>query len=383
MATKRLSVTEARNLARVHVLNSIKGTTDTPTKIYYKGISFEESIIKGGATLEILSNDIEKSLNNITNYFNSPSIKRINESTSFKLTRSGKDFFKSVNDAIIVDLNSLTIDVIPKISRVPILTVLIYSKKYSASLQKYLDDPNPLSIQIEKDLNLALNHLFNSKVYSKLTEPFKQVLEDLNGRSVHTGTRNSIRNVQFRENRVEVSSLNSIIADVTIFQPRKTRYISVKYSGGRGKRFFILSTSALTGYFFDSSEDPYTRSSISQYFGFDGQIISKITNNLENRSTQADVTSNLEKLISDSLGKDIYLYHWTRLKGPELEYFSPAGSDVKINNVQYIYNEAQSNGLVRIVADSVSINNKIYKAEFEFRFKSNRMDLNVFLQSKT
>jgi hypothetical protein len=383
MATKRLSVTEVRNLARSHVLNSIKGTTDTPTRVYYKGISAEGYISKGGATLEILSNDLEKTFNNILNYFNNPDIKQINDNTSFKLSRSGKDFFKSTNDALIVDLNSLTIDVIPKISRVPILTVLLYSKKYSTSLQKYLDDPNPLSIQIEKDLNLALNHLFNSKVYSKLTEPFKDVFEDLNGKSIHTGLRNNNRNVQFRNNQLEVSSLNSLIADVTVIQPRKTRYISVKYSSGRGKRFFLLSTSALAEYFFDNSDDHYIRTSISQYFGFDGRIISILTNNLENRSTQANVNSNLEKLISDSLGKDIYLYHWTRLKGPELEYFSSAGSDVKINNVQYIYNEAQTNGLVRIVADSVSINNKIYKAEFEFRFKSNRMDLNVFLQSKT
>jgi len=375
MATKQLSITEARNLARNYVLDSIKGTPDTPTKVYYKGITVECALIKGGATLEILSQNRDQTFKRISEYLNRPEILKVSDRYSFTAVKSSSDFYKSFTDALIVDI-------VPKLSRVPILTVLLYSRKYNASLQKYLDDPNPLSKQIEKDLSLAFNHLFESKVFSKLTEPFRDVLSELSGKSFHTGARNTTRNVEFNGNEIELSDLNSVIADVTLVQPRKTSYISVKYSSGRGKRFFILSTSALSKYFYNNSDDHTIRSSVSEYFGLDGKIISEITNNLENRSLPKLVLPNLEGLISKSIGKDIYLYHWTRLKGPELYYFDRNGASVSISDATPLYNEAKSSGLVRIVADNVSINNKIYKAEFEFRFKANSVDLNIFLQSR-
>jgi len=379
MATKKLSVTEARNLARVSVLDAIKGTNDTPTKIYYKGITVESLIPKGGATLEILSQDRERTLTRIIDYFKNPRVSVVDDNHYFVAVRSSDTFYKSITDAVIINI-------IPTISRIPILTVLLYSRKYNQSLQKYLDDPNPLSNQIEKDLDLALNHLFDSKVYSKLTEPFKSILnESPSGRSTHTGYRNEKRNVTFN-GKISLSSLNTTISDVQFTSSGRSYYVSVKYSSGRGKRFFILSTTALSKYFYGPSENIEDRTSILEYFGLDGQKVYSF-NGLKNNSTiktvnvSNDVLDNLNDLIANSLGKDIYLYHWTRLKGPNLDYFDKSGPDVNILGIpDYRYDDSQR--LARIVADSVSINNRIYKAEFEFKFKTNDMEFNIFLTSK-
>jgi hypothetical protein len=181
------------------------------------------------------------------------------------------------------------------------------------------------------------------------------------------GSKNQKRGVVMQGNNLVVqNSTGETLTDLTLVSSKgKKIYVSLKMS----ESYYLINAGVLQ-YF----KSPSTKKAIGEFFGFEGKKLAGfgpeyLSDATSNPGRFSRVKSNLENLISQSLGTHVTIVHKKRTNSVNVLNIGASKIPVSISGLDansYVYPEAGKRKYANIKC-KVKVKDKQYEANFQFR----------------